>query len=353
MKEPEKDFKKILIIHTHGGIGDVLLSTAVVRALKRNFPDADITVMVKNSTSGIFEGNPDVSNIIGWEERSFREDLETLKRSGFDLSVVLWSTSREAWLTYRAGIPRRIGQDGRLLYSFLYNDKIKVRSEHGDTESHWTKILMDYLAPLGIRNEKIEITFPVSEKDRKVAEELLKTFDVKAEDNLIGLHMGKGMKITEENWPLENFALYADAIIDKYGVKIILTGSNEEAPLVKIIEKKMKNKSVNIAGKTSLKVLGAVISKCKAFVCPDSGPMHIAAALGIPTVAIFPLKEDFPQRWRPYGADFEIVRKEKIACTKKCIKMKCARFECMAEIKVDEVLSALDKLVARNPIKKQ
>lgn len=352
MKEPEKDFKKILIIHTHGGMGDVLLSTAVVRALKRNFPDASIAVMVKSSSAEIFDENPDVSNIIAWKDKGFNADLKLIKSCGFDLAIVLWSTSREAWLTYLSGIPRRIGQDGRLLYSFLYNNKIKVRSERGDTASHWTEILMDYLDPLGIKNEKIEIVFPISEKDRKEAEELLQTHDVKPEDNLIGFHAGKGLELTEENWPLENFAAYADGIIEKYGAKIVLTGSKDEAPLVEIIEKKMENKAVNIAGKTSLKVLGSVISKCKAFVCPDSGPMHIAAALGIPTVAIFPLKEDFPLRWRPYGTDFEIVRKEKIACTKKCIKAKCTRFECMEEIKVEEVLSALDKLIARNPFKK-
>jgi len=356
VKDESLSGKNILVIHTHGGIGDLLLSTPVFSTLKINSPDSHIAVMVDDKRAEVLTGNPYIDEIITIDpERMgtlsyFMETLKMIKEKKFDISIVLWSTAWEAYLTFFAGIETRIGQSGRLLYSMLYNRGVRVLSEYGDKTSHWVEIVLDYVRALDIEKVDRRIFFEVPQKDKDDTHLLFEEFGLNKSKLTIGMHIGKGLSLNSSKWPTDKFASIADKLVENLKALVILTGSSEEVELVNDVERKMKYKAVNLAGQLNLKQLGAVIEKCDLFICPDSGPMHIAAALNVPVIAIFALKSDFPNRWHPYGTKYEIVRNIHINCGEKCVKEKCEKFVCMEQIKEDDVISAADRLLKSGKI---
>ena len=147
--------KRILILLLAGGVGDVLLSTVVLKPLKDYYPDSYIAMMVKTGMEDLLEENELVSEVLSVRDGNLKGEnfdywLERVRERRFDIAIVLWNRSQEAHLVFRAGIPVRVGQGSRLFYSFLYTHKVSVRSEHGDVESHWTDIMLDYVRALGI-----------------------------------------------------------------------------------------------------------------------------------------------------------------------------------------------------------
>ena|GEM_PF-23472 len=357
---------KILVFHRGGGMGDLLMLTPLLSALKgvrscflHKSKKQDLTphlltphlsVMLRASLRGVLEGNPDVDEILAdsgefrgprgwWALASF------LKKKKFDIAVFPWTTAQDAWAAYLAGIPVRVGQDGRLLYSFLFTHRVRVRSTLGDAETNWSEILLDYARILGIEPPtppKLFLDVPPEAMEK--AEGILKEGGYRGERPLIALHAFKGMPLTASRWPLEWFARLADLLGEKSGGRVLLTGGSSEAPLVTEMKKLMKRPPLDLSGKTSLKELAAVLGKCDLLVCPDSGPMHVAAALGVPVVGIFALKEDFPGRWGPLGTRYEVVRPQSWRCSRKCIKEKCQKISCYEEIPPEKILEAAGRL---------
>lgn len=346
----QRGYKKILIVHNRGGMGDVILSTPLVLTLKKNFSDSHITFMLDKGHADVISGIPEIDEIILYDKGKkdpsyFFEMLRLVKSKKFDLSVVLWSTTKEAWLCYLSGIKTRVGQGDRILYSFLYNKPVEVRSSKRDDITHWVDILLDYGRVLNLEKIERRLSFYIPTVDLDFATSLLSSCDITENDLLIGLHIGKGLSVDLERWPVKKFSKIADLLVEKFKAKIIFTGTSEERKLVNLAQGLMNYDSFNFAGKLSLKQLGALIKRLNLFICLDSGPMHIAAALKVPCVAIFALKSDFPMRWRPFGTRCEIVRSFSSNCTRKCIKEKCRRFICLEEIDENEVAEAAGKLL--------
>lgn len=349
--EKEEELKNVLVMHTHGGIGDLLLSTPVFSTLKKNYPNCKITLMVDDDREDVVQGNIYIDEIIPLRSDKIgnlvylAQVLKLIKEKRFDTSIVLWSTFWEAYLTYLAGIKRRVGQANRILYSFLYNYPVKILSEEGDKTSHWVEIVLDYARALNLRALDRNLYFHVPQEAREAAKVLFEDLQISKNTLVIGLHAGKGLYLDSSMWPTDKFASIADKLVEKFKAVIVLTGGPDEVELVEDIEKKMKYRAVNLAGKVNLGQLGAVMERCDLFVCPDSGPMHIAAALGVPVVAIFALRSDFPNRWHPFRTKYEIVRNFYINCEQKCVKEKCKRFICMEQIREDDVVSAAERLL--------
>lgn len=341
---------KILVFHRGGGIGDLLMLTPLLSALKGVRSPPHLSVMVRASLREALEGNPDVDEILvdspefrglrgWWTLASF------LKKKKIDAAIFPWTTAQDAWGAYLAGIPVRVGQDGRLLYSFLFTHRVRVRSTLGDAETNWSEILLDYARILGIEPPPPKLFLDVPPEVIRRAEGILKEGGYQGERPLIALHAFKGMPLAASRWPLEWFARLADILQEKFGGRVLLTGSSSEAPLVTEMKKFMKRPPLDLSGRTSLKELAAVLKKCDLLVCPDSGPMHIAAALGVPVVGIFALKEDFPGRWGPLGTRHEVVRPQSWSCLRKCVKEKCPKISCYEEIPPEKILDAAKRLL--------
>jgi heptosyltransferase-2 len=144
---------------------------------------------------------------------------------------------------------------------------------------------------------------------------------------------------------VEKFASIADSLARRFNAKLIFTGSPSEKNLTEEIRSLTKSPSITMAGRTSIKQMAALAKRCNLFVCPDSGPMHIAAATGTPVVGIYGLKEDFPKRWAPYNCPNRIIRLENIPCDLKCIKADCPRFLCYEAIPDEMIVKAAEEVL--------
>ena len=234
------------------------------------------------------------------------------------------------------------------MYSFLFNHQVKIRSEHGDEESHWTEILLDFPRALGLSSIEPKLSYPITARHQDLAKELLDKSDFGSlQGPLIGFHTGKGLPLGPERWPVERFGQIASVLQSKLQARLILTGGPSEVELVKHVCQHLALPYLNLAGETDLATLAAVLSRCDIYCCPDSGPMHLAAAVGTPVVGIYALDEDFPKRWAPFGVDHEIVRPPRPACRPGCTKPTCVDFACYLKVTPESVCAAVRSLLAR------
>lgn len=353
-EEAKGDYKKILVVHNHGGMGDIILSIPVVLTLKKNFPEAHLAFMLDKKHFDVVSGIPEINEIIPYDSginklSYFKEILKKIKDNKFDLGIVLWSNAKDAWLTYLAGIKVRVGQKDRLLYSFLYNKPVEVRSTRQDCLSHWSDILLDYVRILNLDKLDKRLSFYVPPEDHRHVSSLLLASHIKEKDLLIGMHISKGIAVKAENWPVDKFSRIADLLVEKFNAKVIFTGSWHEKELIEKAQSIMSHPSLNLAGKLSLKQFGALMKCLDLFICPDSGPVHLASALKVPCVAIFALKSDFPMRWHPLGTRYEMVRSFPYNCGRECVKERCPKFICLEQIDEVEVVQAAQKLLKEAP----
>ena len=347
--------KNILIIHTHGGMGDLILSSVLAEALKQCYPVCSVTFWAHPRFSALLGNHPFVDACLDLDPAaSFSTRLRTIRAGKFDAVLIPWSSSGHAWLTFFADIPVRVGQGGRLGYSFLFTHPVRIRSVHGDTTSHWTEVQLDYARILGcaIPADTFTPKIGLTAAEMQSAPDFLQSSGVDLARPLCGLHICKGLSVDEARWPVDRFVEIGVKLIEQ-GWSIVLTGTEKEKPLVDLVEQRMLtaispktgaaeySPVLNLAGKFNLRQTAALISRLNAFICPDTGPGHLAAALGVPVVSIFALRADFPNRWRPIGAPNAIVRADQWDCAEPCIKETCPRLSCLLHIDADDVVQKL------------
>ncbi|MBN9418749.1 MAG: glycosyltransferase family 9 protein [Candidatus Eremiobacteraeota bacterium] len=344
-----RPLRKFLVIHTAGGIGDVLLSTAVVHALHQAYPGSQVDFLCQSRTAAALQDNPEIQELYQWPDRrphslgELWHWAKLLRAKRYDASLVLWSNTQVAWLTFLAGIPVRVGQDSRLAYSFLYTHRVRVRSEHGDEETHWSEILLDFVRALGPTPGPPRVRLEISADDRQRAERLLEP--LAGSGPLIGFHPFKGPPVPLDRWPLPVFAGWLQALRQQLNARIVVTGSPGEKPYAdQIVALAGAEKVLNLAGKTDLATLAAVTQQVDVFVCPDSGPMHVAAAAGARVVGIYALEEDFPQRWAPLTPTARVLRPQPTGCPKGCRKPTCRDFRCYQTVTPQQVVEAVATL---------
>lgn len=344
--------KNILVIITHGGMGDLLLASVLAEALHRCYPGCRVTFWAQRRFAGLLENHPFIDALLDMDPSApLLQSAKLLRQHHFDTVLVPWSVSRHAWLTTFAGIPTRVGQGGRLTYSFLFSHPVRVRSVYGDTTSHWADIQLDYARALGCQPDgELEPVVITTAAEKETAATLLTSVGVTASRPICGLHICKGLAVDENRWPLDRFVDIAVGLMQK-GYTVILTGTAAEKPLTASVAAQTQEKTANnapqildLAGACSLRETAALIEKMNVFICPDTGTGHLAAALGVPVVDIFPLRSDFPARWRPAGTNYRIIRPTAWECGGPCVKETCPRFTCLLHIDPQEVVKAVGEI---------
>ena len=329
---------RVLAICSGGGIGDLLAATPAIRALSRHF-DTALSVMTTSYAAPILQDRPDVVEVISDDGvENERELASTLAARGFTHAVVFWSTARIAGALRRARIPVRVGQ-ARRLYSWTYTKRVVVRTELGDTTSHWTDVQMDYARALGAQPESSDFAIDIRLRPPYIASADALLDDMGIAGPFAVLHAARGLELDRVAWPVARFAMIADAIGAAYDVPVVLTGSDADAPTIARIGELAQRRCVVVAGMTSLMTLAALLRRASPVVALDSGPMHIAAALGAPTVGIFALRTDLPDRWRPLGPHVALVRPT-YPCPAWHKKENCPDFACYAALSPDAVVDA-------------
>lgn len=333
---------KVLAAVTAGGIGDALAALPAVQALHRRF-GAGVDFLTTPYAAPILEGQPAIAEVLTDDGRSSTAELAArLGERGYSHAVVFWSNPRISSIVRRAQIPVRVGQ-ARRLYSYRYTVRVPVRTETGDRESHWTDVQMDYVRALGVHPQAADyqIGIPLSAADEADARRVLDGLQLRS--RFVMLHAVRRISAQAPHWPVERFAALADALAEHYHAAVLLTGDVQERALVEGIRQRMTRAGFNVAGKSTLRGLAALAHRADVVVALDSGPMHVAAAVGAPTVGVFALRTDLPGRWRPLGKRVAVVEPS-YPCPASCTKERCRTFACYAALPVDKIVAVACKL---------
>lgn len=340
------DFRRILVVRTDR-IGDVLLSTPVIRALREEFPCAYIAMMVSPYARDIVEGNPCLDEVIVYDKegrhKSWKGSVKfafSLRRKKFDLALVLHPANRAHIVTFIAGIPRRVGYDRK--FAFLLTDRIKHTKQFG--ERHELDYTLDFVRYLGIEPRDKSMFMPLRRESESWADELLSEQGINESDKLLVIH--PSASCPSRLWPLDRFAQAADRLVDKYGFKTVVIASPRDTARAKAVIGNMRHPAINLAGKTSVSQMASLLRRCRLFISNDTGPVHIAASLDIPVISIFGRKQRglSPKRWGPLGKNGRFLQKD-AGCIE-CLAHNCVKeFACLKAISVDEVVSAADRLL--------
>jgi heptosyltransferase-2 len=322
--------ERALLVAAGGGIGDTLLAGVVARALRTRFAAVDVVVLPEHA---------DLAAHVPSIERTIALGAPLPAR--YDAAVVTWATLRTALLPWLARIPVRVGQ-ARRLYSPVFTHRVVVRSELGDRAAHWTQILLDYARAIGCDVHDATPQFAVRDDERAAADALLGVHDVRGPYHV--LHPTRGLSAQRARWPIAGFVALARRLVARDGVPVLLTGAREDEPIVHAIADGAGSGVTSLAGATSIGVFAALAERARAVVAMDSGPMHVAAAAGAPTVGIFALQSDEPDRWAPKGRRVAVVRPS-YPCPPAHRKETCPDFACVRELDEAAILAALDGLL--------
>ncbi|MFH0762820.1 MAG: lipopolysaccharide heptosyltransferase II [Candidatus Omnitrophota bacterium] len=340
------DFKRILIVRTDR-IGDVLLSTPVVRALREAYPNAYIAMMVSAYTKDIADGNPWLDEAIIYDKDTRHKGwLSSLKfslalgRKKFELAVILHPTNRVHLVTFFSGIPARIGYGRKL--GFLLTERIKHTKQLG--RKHEAEYNLDILRHLGIQAVDKSLFMPVKPAAEEWVKQVLGENGISDDDKILAVH--PGASCPSKVWPNERFAEAADRLAEEYKFKVLVIAGPKDIAQAQAVIKKMRTPALNLAGRTSVSQLAAVLKKCRLFISNDSGPVHIASAVGTPVISIFGRAQAglSPKRWGPLGAKDKVLHKS-AGCIE-CLAHNCVReFACLKAITVDDVLHAAELIL--------
>ncbi len=326
----------------------MVLLTPALRALKRAYPESNVTLLLRPLVAELMETHPYVDTCIvdtknRGRYRSLRELTRRIRRAAFDVAVVLHPTSfRNALVPFLARVPMRVGTNvngrGMLLTASLMDD----------TSVHEVHRYLRVLQLLDIDTSPDFLEFWHTGTERRIIQDLLDAENVSSTDKLIALNLGTTWRT--KRWDIANFAEVIEQISHLApDVRIVLTGSLNELALMEALPTSLP--IINLVGKTSILQLGALLERCEVCLTCDSGPMHIAAAVGTPTVSLFGPTD--PVRHKPYGTGHTIIEKP-VEC-RPCYKRTCQRQDtphlCMKEISIGEVVNALEiKLHQKAPI---
>lgn len=332
--------ERILVLRPDG-IGDALNSTPAIAALRDTYQDAHISVVLKPPGAEILSLNPHIDAIIVYDNihslRARFRFLKKLRGECYDMTIVLKNSSWCNFTSYASGARYRIGRKSeRKRFSFTLTHGVASHDPKGT--KHEVDRNMDVVRLAGAEGGGGELVLYLSEDERTWAQDFVRSKGLDLTPLLVGIHPGGSS--FDKLWPAENFARVADYLVEKFGAKIMLFNGPGEDALAREIREAMTNSPVSAAG-ISLRQSAALTERCKLFICNDSGPMHIAAASKVPTIALFGPTDHV--RWRPRNEKSIIVRTD-MDCWP-CSAHKCRKeFECMKSLPVDKVLDAISRI---------
>jgi predicted lipopolysaccharide heptosyltransferase III len=344
------DIKRILLIQL-GDIGDVVLTTPTIKTLKENHPSGEIFILLRSHAGQLLEGYPLVDGVflLNKEKRGLAEEiayqkdlLSGLRRKGFELSIDLRAGIRGAFISFLSGARLRIGRyrgDGRLWRNRLFTHLVRPENELSQYSAMHS---LNMLVPFDLKIEDTHPELIATHEQERRAEEILREENLPPDRPILALHPFSRWGYKE--WPLKNYAKLINHVCSRYKVSIIVTGSIDERDRVSEIARMSISPVHNLAGKTSLGELTAILKKCSLLIGIDSAPMHIAAAVGTPTVIIF--GPSSPVNWAPQGKRHSVIYKDLpcVPCRRKgCNDGEVSR--CLNELSVDEVIPVVDAKV--------
>ena len=335
--DPLPNINKILVIRVDG-IGDLLNSTPAIALLRKNYPSAEITVLARPLNAAVLIGNPDVDRILIFDRDGEHSGIlarlqfyRELRRERFQLAVALQTATWTHLIAFLSGATYRLGRYQKRFRSTLTH---AWRGKYRKGETHEVDRNLELVRLICAGEGKRELIFELSSDEIAAAEAQLASLGIGKDAFLIGIHPGGSS--FDKRWPEKQYAEFADRLSRQYNATVLLLRGPEEAELVRNIQAAMQSDAITYAPET-IRELGAMLSHCDLVVCNDSGPMHLAAALAVPTVAIFGPTDHIA--WHPLSENASIVRRD-MPCWP-CSAHKCKiGWECTKKLPVEPVWDA-------------
>ena len=346
----KKTIKNVLVIAPNW-LGDAVLALPALAGIRKLFPASRITVLGLPHICELFKESPYVD-----DRKIYSSTLLTtvsdIRKERFDLAILLPNSFRTALMVHLALTPIRCGynRDGR---GIMLNLPVRVTKEirNLDQVEYYRNIVSSIERSLEkeilkqVQNDresgKRKEWLHLSQEELQHATKILQNFNISPGSLIIGINPGAAYG-SAKRWYPERFAQVSSALVKKHKANIIIFGSQQELGIASEIEILSSVPVINMAGKTTIRGLMSLIKQCTIFITNDSGPMHIAAALAIPVIAIFGSTD--PGKTGPMG-DENIVIRKKAEC-RPCFKRKCPTdLKCMDLITVEDVIAGVDRIL--------
>ena len=331
------DKARNILIRGTNWIGDAIMTLPAVSAIRNTFPSAKISVLARPWVAEIFNICKDIDEVIVFKSPGPHSGIagklklaKELKAGRFDTAILLQNAIEAAIITRLAGIPVRCGynSDAR---GFLLTHS--VHRTEDIRKVHQIQYYLEMVKSLGCLSAEAKVHLHPGNEYQILSEKIFSKHAIVRERLIIGMAPGATYGAAKR-WLPERFAAVSDRLIEDLSAQVVLFGSREDRKTTDIVEQHARHPMINLAGKTNLKEAIALISKCTLFISNDSGLMHVAGALNIPTVAIFGSTN--PVTTSPVG-DRSIVIYKGAPCSP-CLKETCPTdFRCMEMISVEEV----------------
>lgn len=333
----------ILVIKL-ASIGDVVLVTTSLKAIRKKFPHARIHCLIGKESRKILHNCPYLDGIIVYDskgkERGWLRLIKfsrKLRKHRFDI-IIDFQNSRKSHLLSFLGNPKKSYGYNRKWGSLLTNP---LEDDHANMPpvAHQFQVLEE----LGIRyNKNAYLELWPSAQDDHYAKNLLNSEWLGNKSNMIGINIAASLKWQTKNWPIEYIARVCD-MLSANNIRVIITGLDKDMSLARHLLSITKSKPANFVGKTDVLQLAALIKECKVFLTSDSAPLHIAAAMQIPVIALFGPTDS--RRHIPPAKRIVILEK-KLACAP-CYGSRCRilTHACMKDIQPEEVFHEIESLM--------
>ncbi|MBI5593387.1 MAG: glycosyltransferase family 9 protein [Deltaproteobacteria bacterium] len=344
-------YRRILLIQL-GDIGDVILTLPAIKALRENFPESRLVVCVREKAREIIEDCPWASAVMTVRKEKKRLKaaildqahwMRELRSHRFDLAIDLRTGTRGAIIAALSGAGTRIGRfaaDGRLWRNRVFTHLVTPPDEASQYAAEHN---LNILRPLCLkgRDRALQITIPSHRKQTAIR--LLSSEKIPMDRPILAFHPFSLWKYKE--WQVNSCAELIDDVQLRYGVTVIITGSTEERGRADQVVARCRTQPFNLAGKTSIGELAAVLSACRGFIGVDTAALHLAAAVGIPTLGIFGPSPAVC--WAPRGSRHTIVSKN-MPCVP-CRRKGCQNSEisqCLNELTLEDIHEELSRFIA-------
>ncbi len=345
MKILERSRIKKILIRTPNWVGDAVMSTPFIKAVRKNFSNADISLLSKPWVSSVYENNPHIDQIITYDDSGRHKGLygkarlaRDVGKESFDLSLLLQNAFEAALITWMAAIPMRLGYDTdgrRILLTH------PVHRYESFKKLHQIDYYLEMLKRAGLSSVDADMEIFISGNEKNKAIGFLRNNGCSEKSCIIGITPGAAFG-TAKRWFSDRFAQVCYKLKNNMKAFFLIFGSPDEKELGERISFSIGSQCINLCGKTTLREAISLIDCCNFFLTNDSGLMHVAAALHIPQIAIFGPTDHTTTSPRN---SFSHILRIPVQCSP-CMKQDCPTdHRCMDLISVDHVYDMANKIL--------
>jgi heptosyltransferase-2 len=338
-----------ILIRATNWVGDAVMSMPAVEAVRENFPEAHITVLARPWVVPLYESHPAVNEVVPYkrgygvlkDSSEFLRVIRLIRLLHFDMAVLFQNAFEAALIARLGGIKIRVGYntDGR---GFLLSHSV-VRGKEV-LKLHQVEYYLTFLRAIGWDAPTRDPVLRANPESIVRVRSLLSSIGIEDQDLVVGLSPGAAYG-PAKRWPVERFAAIGDRAIREWGAKVVVIGTEKEKELGETLISAVAPGAVNFCGMTGLGDALALIQRCQLFVSNDSGLMHVAAALKVPTVAIFGSTDSVATG--PRGKNARIVKQD-MECSP-CLKPECpVGYRCLLAVQPEDVWRTMEKLRAES-----